>query len=40
MKALYQCTKTVQSLQRNITPLFALALLCFIHNLSAATKKT
>ena len=43
MKALYQCAKIAQSLQRNIRPLLALGLLCFypslnVFNLSAATK--
>ena len=43
MEALYQWAKIVQSLQRSITPLFALCLLCCysslnVFNLSAATK--
>ena len=43
MEALYQCAKTVPSLQRNVRPLFALGLLSFysslnVFNLSAATK--
>ena len=43
MKAIYQCVKIAQSLQRMIRPLFALGLLCFysslnVFNLLATTK--
>ena len=43
MEALYQCAKIAQSLQRNITPLFAFGLLCIysslnVFNFSAETK--
>ena len=43
MKALYQCAKIGQGLQRKMRPLFSLVLLCFysslnVFNLSAATK--
>ena len=43
MEALYQCAKIAQSLQHNITPLFAFGLLCIysslnVFNFSVETK--